>query len=136
MNVDHPRPAAVGDAAEFWSWMRAGEFRLQHCDECGRFRHPPQPSCPSCGSHGRSWQSSDGLGEVWSTTTIHPPVLAAFADRVPYRAIVVRLDEGVFIVTNPVDDAELPIGTRVEVRLQPIDDDLVLPLAEASTSKK
>jgi uncharacterized protein len=130
----HPRPAAVGDAGEFWSGLLTGEFRLQRCSACETFRHPPQPTCASCGSPDRSWVPSRGIGVVWSTTVIHPPVLAAFAGRVPFRAIVVRLDEGVFVVTNPVDDVDLPIETRVEIVLRRVDDDLVLPFARAASS--
>jgi uncharacterized OB-fold protein len=67
---------------------------------------------------------------VWSFTIVHPPTLPAFADRTPYGAVVVRLDEGVFLVSNLVDtpvDA-LAVGARVELALTPVADDLVLPL--------
>jgi uncharacterized OB-fold protein len=71
-----------------------------------------------------------GTGEVWSFTVIHPPTLPAFTDRTPYAAVVVRLDEGVFLVSNlldcPID--ELAIGTRVELAITHVEDDLALPL--------
>ena len=71
-----------------------------------------------------------GTGEVWSFTVIHPPTLPAFADRTPYAAVVVRLDEGVFLVSNLVDCPidEITIGTRVELAITPVEDDLALPL--------
>jgi len=73
---------------------------------------------------------------VWSFTVIHPPTLPAFADRTPYNAVVVRLDEGVFLVSNLIECpiAELAVGVRVELALTRVvagsdtDDDLVLPL--------
>jgi len=71
-----------------------------------------------------------GAGEVWSFTVVHPPTLPAFADRTPYGAVVVRLDEGVFLVSNLVDCpvVDLEVGARVELEITVVDDDLVLPL--------
>ena len=49
----------------------------------------------------------------------------------PYAAVVVRLDEGVFLVSNVVDcpNDELAVGMRVELAITVVDDDdLVLPL--------
>ena len=71
-----------------------------------------------------------GTGEVWSFTVIHPPTLPAFADRTPYAAVVVRLDEGVFLVSNLVDcpiDA-VTVGARVELAITTVEADLALPL--------
>jgi uncharacterized OB-fold protein len=31
-------------AARFWEFTKAGEFRLQRCAECGKFRWPPSPT--------------------------------------------------------------------------------------------
>jgi uncharacterized OB-fold protein len=67
---------------------------------------------------------------VWSFTVIHPPTLPAFADRTPYGAVVVRLDEGVFFVSALVDCPveELAVGMRVELAITEADTDLALPL--------
>ena len=61
---------------------------------------------------------------------IHPPTLPAFAERTPYGAVVVRLDEGVFLVSDLVDCpvAELTIGARVALAITEVDTDLALPL--------
>ena len=67
---------------------------------------------------------------------MHPPTLPAFADRVPYGAVVVRLDEGVFLVSNLVDCPvdEIEVGQRVELAPTPVaadpeaGGDFVLPL--------
>jgi uncharacterized OB-fold protein len=71
---------------------------------------------------------ASGRGEIWSYTIIHSPVHPAFADRVPYNAVVVRLDEGVFMVSNLVDPlVSSPIGRRVLAVLTRVDDELTLP---------
>jgi hypothetical protein len=130
-----PDPANADDA-RFWDALRAGELRIQRCAACGAFRHPPRPQCARCGASGSDWPVVAGTGEVWSYTIVHPPTLPAFADRVPYGAVVVRLDEGVFLVSNLVDCPvdEIEVGQRVELVLTRVaadpeaGGDFVLPL--------
>jgi hypothetical protein len=133
----HPRPAPINaDDARFWSALRTGELVLQQCAACGVYRHPPRPACAHCGAAESRGVTSAGTGEVWSFTVIHPPTLPAFATRTPYGAVVVRLDEGVFMVSNLVDCPvdELRVGERVELALTPIDDELTLPLFRRTAS--
>lgn len=131
-----PRPDPVdADEAQFWAALREGELRIQQCASCRAFRHPPRPVCASCGAAERSWQAVSGAGVVWSFTVVHPPTLPAFADRTPYGAVVVRLDVGVFLVSNLVDcpTEDLAVGLRVELALTRVvagtdaGDDFVLP---------
>lgn len=70
-----------------------------------------------------------GRGTVYSWTICHPPVLPAFEPRAPYNAVVVRLDEGPFMVSNLVDcdDAAIEVGMPVEVTFVAVDDELTLP---------
>jgi uncharacterized protein len=127
---DHPRPDPVGaDDARFWSYVAAGEFRVQRCTACGAHRYPPKPVCANCRATESEWVVVTGTGEVWATTTIHPPTLPAFASRAPYDAVVVRLDEGVFVVGNVLDAGagEVAIGTPVEVVIVEVEPDLHLP---------
>jgi uncharacterized protein len=127
----HPRPdPQTDDDARFWNALGDGELRLQRCTACATFRHPPRPVCAHCGARESEAVPAAGTGKVWSFTVIHPPTLPAFADRTPYAAVVVRLDEGVFLVSNLVDCpiAEITIGTRVELAITPVEADLLLPL--------
>jgi uncharacterized OB-fold protein len=131
VNGTHPRPDPVGvDERHFWEFVAEGELRIQHCADCGTYRHPPRALCAVCGSRAVDWVATSGHGEVWAATVIHPPTLPAFAARTPYNAVVVRLDEGVFLVGNVVgiDSEEVPIGTRVEATITQIEPDLWLPL--------
>src|SRR3954468_3315097 len=129
-----PHPSLTGDAAPFWLAARDGRLDIQACSACGVFRHPPRPVCAQCGSTECEWRTVSGRGEVWSYTTIHPPTLPAFADRVPYVALVVRLDEGPFLVSTLARaSAEAPpIGAPVEVEFERVDDELTLPLFRLS----
>jgi uncharacterized protein len=131
VNGTHPRPEPVSvDERLFWEFVAAGDLRIQRCGACGRHRHPPRPVCAFCGSRAVDWVVASGRGEVWAATVIHPPTLPAFAARTPYNAVVVRLDEGVFLVGNVVgtDSQEVPIGTRVAVTIMQVEPDLWLPL--------
>jgi uncharacterized OB-fold protein len=126
-----PRPDPQHEAdARFWRALDRGELRIERCAECSAFRHPPRPTCAQCGSRESETLAAAGTGEVWSFTVIHPPTLPAFADRTPYSAVVVRLDEGVFLVSNLVDCAvdEITVGARVELAITHVEADLALPL--------
>jgi uncharacterized OB-fold protein len=129
--VSYPHPAPVAaEEIRFWEFVAAGELRLQRCAACGAFRHPPRPVCAACQSCASEWIKASGRGEVWASTVIHPPTLPAFASRTPYAAVVVRLDEGVFFVSNIVDVAvdDISPGMPVEVAITEVEPGLRLPL--------
>jgi uncharacterized OB-fold protein len=86
--------------------------------------------CAACGSRAVDWVVASGRGEVWAATVIHAPTLPAFATRTPYNAVVVRLDEGVFLVGNVVDapSENVPVGSPVEIAMTDVEPDLRLPL--------
>jgi uncharacterized OB-fold protein len=131
MSAPHPRPDPVAaDDARFWAFVAAGELCIQRCADCGTARHPPRPVCAACGSRAAEWAIVSGRGEVWASTVIHRPTLPAFASRTPYCAVVVRLEEGVFLVANVVDclPDDVAIGMRVDVAVSEVDDGLRLPL--------
>jgi uncharacterized OB-fold protein len=127
----HPRPDPVAaDDARFWAFVEGGELRIQRCGACGTSRHPPRPVCAGCGSTAQEWASASGRGEVWAATVIHPPTLPAFAARTPYGAVVVRLEEGVFLVGNVLDrpPEAVAVGMQVEVAIIDVEPGLRLPL--------
>ena len=135
MTAAIPRPAPLAaDEARFWSFVADGELRLQRCAGCATFRHPPRPVCAACGSTESEWITASGRGEVWSFTVIHPPTLEAFTERTPYGAVVVRLDEGVFLVSSVVDcpPDELAVAMPVELAVTEVEPGFRLPLFRRS----
>ena len=60
---------------------------------------------------------------------MHRPTLPAFERHLPYNVIVVRLEEGPFMVSNLVDHTadDLRIGLPVEVVFERLDDAIALP---------
>jgi uncharacterized OB-fold protein len=127
--TDRPHPAPAPLEQPFWYWCGADELRIQRCLGCLAWRHPPRPRCPQCGGTGLGWERVSGRGVVWSFTICHPPVLPAFTHAVPYNAVVVRLEEGVFLVSNLIGCAneDIKIGMDVEAVLVRVDDELTLP---------
>jgi uncharacterized OB-fold protein len=124
-----PRPAPDAETEPFWAACRRHELRIQRCGQCGAWRFPPRPRCPECRSPDSSWERTSGWASIASWTLCYPPVLPAFAHRVPYNAIVVELDEGPFMVSNLVDyeQADLAVGRAVEVTFTDVDDEFTLP---------
>jgi uncharacterized OB-fold protein len=124
-----PRPAPNAEDAPFWASCREHQLRIQRCDDCGTFRYHPRPRCPQCRSANATWTAVRGTGTVASFTLCFPPVLPAFADRAPYNAVVVQLDEGPFMVSNlvDIDNDAIDVGLPVQVTYVDLDDDLTLP---------
>ena len=91
-------PSPDGLTAEFYAHLAGGELRLQRCDDCERWRHPPRILCAACGSA-----------------------------RWPYAVAVVELAEGPRLVTAVcVAPDALRIGLPVEVRIAPASDTIGL----------
>jgi uncharacterized OB-fold protein len=124
----------VGDpvAGPFWAGCAAGELRVQACATCGARRMPPRPMCPRCRSLEVRWDPVGPTGTVWSFAIPHPPLLPAYADRLPYAVLVVTLDDDPAIrlvgdTAEDVDPYAIEIGLRVEARFERVADDVVLP---------
>jgi uncharacterized OB-fold protein len=126
MTTPIPHPVPDVDNAPFWAGCHDHELRLQRCGDCGTVRFPPRPRCHECRSADAAWEVMSGRGVVHTFTICHPPVLPAYADRVPYNVVVVELDEGPYLVSNLVD-GEPDVGLPVEVCWLDVDEELSLP---------
>lgn len=124
-----PLPESDDASAPFWEAASRHELIVQRCASCDAFRHPPRPMCPVCTSLEHRWERASGRGRIWSWIVAHPPVLPAFADRVPYNVVVVELEEGVRMIGNLLDAAneEIREGMEVVVDFEDAGDGVVLP---------
>jgi uncharacterized OB-fold protein len=113
----------------YWDGARAHELRLQRCVDCARTWHPPLPLCPGCGGAHITWRAAEGRGVVHSITVTHQAAHPAFAARVPYAVVVVRLSEGVLVVGNVLGRApsDVAIGQPVTVVFEEIAPGVTLP---------
>lgn len=133
--MDFPPELAVGepntDTQPFWEACRRRALRFQRCQSCHRFRHPPIPGCPHCGSGDVAWVPVSGHGRIFSYTVIHHPTLPALAPHVPYNVIVVEFADapGVRLISNLIDVATdaIRVGMAVTLVWDPVAPDLFLP---------
>jgi hypothetical protein len=51
--------------------------------------------CPACGSLAHEWARASGRARLVSWVIVHPPVLPAWKDRVPFPVLLVECEEGV-----------------------------------------
>src|SRR5665811_1473184 len=98
----------------FWQSGADGRLRLQHCHDCDRFHHPPQPVCPYCHSTALDPAAVAGRGTVATYTVNHQPFMPGFDP--PYVIALVEVDEDptIRLCTNLVDiePADVEIGLR------------------------
>ncbi len=102
-------------AAEHWRGAAQGELRLPRCRTCGNVWFPPSHHCPQCLSGKVEWRAVSKQGSVVGWCQFHrayfPPSLGLTP---PYTVILVRLDAGPLLYSNPGDPASVPpVGTRV-----------------------
>ena len=70
MPDDNASQVATAPGAAFEAFLKAGEFRLQHCSACRRQIYFPRTVCNYCGSDNLQWLPASGRGIVYSTTVV------------------------------------------------------------------
>jgi hypothetical protein len=126
-----PLPQPDEWSREFWDACRKERLVMQRCKSCGRFRYTPGPMCARCRSFEREYVAVSGRGTIYSWIVVHPPVMPAFADRVPLAVVLVELEEDpeLRMVGNLFDCApeRITFGMPVEVTFEKVADDVTLP---------
>ena len=124
-----PVPRPEGLDAEFYRHCAAGRLCFQRCRGCQVYRHVPRRRCGPCGSPDWEWSASGGVGRVFSWTVTHQALHPAFASEVPYAVAVVELEEGVRMAAGlrDIDPGAIELDLPVEVRFEPVGEDLALP---------
>ena len=126
---NRPLPRRRGFGAEYYAFCKKHEVRFQRCKGCGTWRHVPREMCAKCASSDWEWAKSSGKGQVFSWTTVMQPMMAQFADIVPYSPAVIELEEGVRMVSWLIDvaPAEMRLGLPVEVVFDDVTPEVTLP---------
>ncbi|MSQ42231.1 MAG: Zn-ribbon domain-containing OB-fold protein [Dehalococcoidia bacterium] len=115
-----PKQSPVADDLDrpFWDACNAERLVIQHCNACGRFQHPPQPVCDSCGSAAQLvWREVSGRGTIYSYGVVYDTPISALQGDQPYNVAVIELADapGINMMSHlpgtPVD--EVPIGAPV-----------------------
>ena len=123
-----PVPKATPETQHFWDGAKAGDLKLQQCDDCGHVYFPPRPFCPSCSSRAVSVFTASGKATLHSYVINQRPH-PAFEG--PYSIAVVELEEGPRMMTNIINVDQTPetlqLDMPLEVVFEPLDDEISLP---------
>lgn len=124
-------------AKEFYDGCKRHELLIQKCKKCGKFRFPPQMSCPACLSKESEWAKTSGKGKVFTFTVIthYEPRAVPMAswpeDGYPINVVIVELPDagGVHLVSNMVGCKieDIKVGMPVQVVFEDINSDVTLP---------
>jgi uncharacterized OB-fold protein len=130
MSQSYSKPLPVRNELNrpFWDRARAGRLALQACRRCEHVHFPPSPVCPRCLSDDQTWRDASGGATLESWVDVHRAYWPGFAQELPYRVCLVRLDEGVLLVSNLVgNSAGASLGARLRVVFERATDEVDLP---------
>lgn len=113
--VKRPLPVPTPETLHFWEGTRAGELRLQRCDECHHIYFPPRPFCPKCASRKVSILKASGRAILYSYVINHRPSPGFEA---PYAIAIVQLAEGPRMMTNIVGCPQTPEALQLDMPLE------------------
>ena len=124
-----PRPVVAPWARHFWDECRAHRLVLQYCPSCDLQIFYPRMACPRCLGMELGWRQASGRGTIYTYTIVKANAPSAFVADVPYVVAVIRLEEGVQMLSNIVDSnhEELECDVPVEVVFERLDDEFTLP---------
>lgn len=110
-------PEVTPDSREFWTGGLENELRINRCQACRQWIHPPVGACWKCRSRDVRPEVASGLARVAAYSINHHPWFPAFPP--PYAVAMVELEEqeGLRLTTCLVDvdvDA-VEVGMPVEV---------------------
>jgi len=129
--VTRPIPVPNEWTRPFWDAAKAGQLRLQRCQACRRFQHPPYPTCVNCMSIELAFEPVRGEGAIYAYTIMYHAGDRRFASAIPYASIIVELDEapGALMAGNLLEApyTEAKVGRRVEVVFEPLNEHITLP---------
>ncbi|MFC1824150.1 Zn-ribbon domain-containing OB-fold protein [Thermodesulfobacteriota bacterium] len=124
-----PSPVVTPWARPYWDAANEGRLTLQKCADCDQHVFIPRFVCPHCFSENLDWVDASGKGTIYSYSIVQNNAPSAFIDDMPYVVAIIRLEEGVQMLSNIVDcDFEkLECDMPVEVTFEKLNDEFTLP---------
>ena len=101
--------------ARFAAGLQRGKLEFQRCRRCGLGQLCRRRLCANCASDELDWFEMAGRGCVWAATTVARAPDEGFRALVPYRLVLVDMDEGPRLMGHAAADAG--IGDRVVATL-------------------
>ena len=124
-----PEPVVAPWARPFWDAAARGVLAIQYCESCRRFIFYPRVACPHCGSDNVVWREASGRATLYSFTIVENNAPSAFLADMPFVVAVVRLEEGVQMLSNIVDcdPATVRCDMNLIVTFKRLNEAFVLP---------
>ena len=124
-----PSPVVNTWARPFWDAARQERLVIQKCVACGEHVFYPRIACPHCGADELEWVEASGRGSVYSFTVVESNAPSAFLNDMPYVVAIIRLQEGVQMMSNIVgcDPYSIECDMPVEVVFERLNDEFTLP---------
>jgi len=124
-----PVPIVNEWARPFWEATRQHKLIIQKCADCGKHIFYPRICCPHCFSDRVNWVESSGKGTVYSFTIVESNPPSAFIGDLPYVIALVRLEEGVQMLSNIVECElhQISCDMPVQVTFEKLNEDFTLP---------
>ncbi len=121
-------PAPTESTAPYWEAAKRGKLALVQCQDCGFYLHPSRFICVRChaATPNLAYVEVSGRGTLYSYVLHYETRFNGFADKVPYIAAVIELDEqpGLTVWGNILDAEyeDLRLGLPVEAVWEQTDD--------------
>jgi uncharacterized protein len=122
-----PAPRPSPRSRPYWEGCRAHRLLYQRCTECAFSGLGAFSVCARCQATSSVWEESAGTGSLYSWTVVWRPPDPSFT--VPYAPAVVRLDEGVWMMSAIIgcEPEVLRDGLRLRVEFHPASAAITLP---------
>jgi len=124
-----PRPTP--ETAHFWQGTAQGQLLLQRCADCGDVYFPPRAFCPACNSRNVGVHRATGAATLLSYVVSARPAPGIEA---PYSVAIVRLEEGLTMMSNVINCPQTPEHLKLDMPLRVVfvrqTADITLPLFE------
>ncbi|HLF31730.1 MAG TPA: Zn-ribbon domain-containing OB-fold protein [Xanthomonadales bacterium] len=124
-----PVPVVNTWARPFWDAAKEERLIIQKCAACGEHVFYPRIACPFCAAETLDWVEASGKGTIYSCTVVESNAPSAFLADMPYVIAVIRLQEGVRMLSNVVgcDPYSVHCEQPVEVTFEKLNDTFTLP---------
>jgi acetyl-CoA acetyltransferase/uncharacterized OB-fold protein len=119
-----PLPQLTLDNEFFWTSGADGTLRIQRCESCSSYIHPPQPVCQYCHSHALAPAEVSGYATLIGFTVTHRFVAPGLPSPYVFAQVALEDDPRVKLTTNVLegDPDDLYLGMRMEVTFEQADD--------------
>ncbi len=123
-------PVPTPESRHYWDGAKAGELRLQRCNDCEKPYFPPRSFCPKCGSRDVSVFVASGRATLYSYVINMRP--RPDWPQEPFSVATVELEEGPRMTSNIVGCPQTPEALQLDMPLvvdfEPISDQISLPV--------